>query len=102
MLGLKPEELDFMLSAEGQAAIAHAKREHRLHESWKGPQAMPWTEGHAAMAVRASYIAHQRASFVAAEFEAGAAHRNGEETALRALRSAALAVREKGMGNEAA
>lgn len=102
MLGLKPEELDFMLSAEGQAAIAHAKREHRLHESWKGPQAMPWTEGHAAMAVRTGYLAHERSRLAVAEFAAGEAHRNGEETALRALRSAALAVREKGLGNEAA
>lgn len=99
MLGLKEAELEFMLSPEGQAAIASAKRDHRLRESWKGPQAQPWTEAHAAMAVRTSYLAHERTRLAAAEFEAGKSQRTGEEAALRQARNEALAAREEGMRN---
>lgn len=102
MLGLNPEELDFMLSVEGQAAIAREQREHRLRESWKGPSATPWTEAHAAMAVRSGYLESERKRLAAAEFAAGQAHRNGEEAALRSLRNAALASREEGRNNGAA
>ena len=102
MLGLNPEELNFMLSVEGQAAIAAAKRDHETRERWKGPNATPWSEAHTAMAVRSGHLERERQRLTAAEFEAGRAHRTGEETALRAVRNAALARREEGRNNGAA
>lgn len=102
MLGLNPEELDFMLSVEGQAAISSAKRDHRLRESWKGPSAAPWSETHAAMAVRTGYLESERKRLAAAEFAAGQAHRSGEEAALRAIRNAALTSREERTNNATA
>lgn len=99
MQGLRSEELDFMLSPEGQHIIAAAKRSHHHRESWKGPDAAPWTEAHAAMAVRTGYLEYERARLANAEFAAAQAHRKGEETALRHVRNEALSARTKGANN---
>jgi hypothetical protein len=92
MDGLNPDELIFMGTPEGQATIARAKREHDYRESWKGPEALGWSVGHIAAAVRAGFLEHQRRQFAVATERAGEPYQHGEVSALRSMRNAAAAA----------
>lgn len=91
MAGLSAEELAFMGSPAGEAAIARARRDHDLRTRSQ-PDALGWSIGHIAAAVRTGYLEQQRQQFAAATAQAGADYRNGELVALRALRNEAAAA----------